>query len=159
MRARSTPPAPDRLPVSGEKAAASRLDLGGRAPFRRQGDMGERRVRRRPMPVLLLRRDVHDVARGDDLLLRLRRDDALARGHEQYLIAAVGVHLVPGARTEVDDAEVEILAGLRRQERLPGHRATGEQGRVDGFGGNLRGLVDLHGYPPFEGWAPSGHIP
>src|SRR5262245_48974875 len=95
-------------------AIESWLHLRGRTPLRGQGDMGERRVGRGAMPMLLLRWDVHDIAGGDDLLFRFRRDDALARGHEQDLIAAVRVHLVPGTRAEVDDAQIEILAGLRR---------------------------------------------
>src|SRR5262245_47869757 len=79
-------------------AIESWLNLRGRTPLRGQGDVGERRVGRGPMPMLLLRGDVHHIAGGDDLLFRFRRDDALARGHEQDLIAAVRVHLVPGTR-------------------------------------------------------------
>jgi hypothetical protein len=60
----------------------------------------------------------NDITEGDDLLFRLCRDDALARGHKEHLIATMRVHLVPGPRAEVDDTKVEILAGLRRQQRL-----------------------------------------
>src|SRR5262245_35534095 len=79
-----------------------RFYLRRRAAFRRQGDVRERRVGRRAMPVLLFREDMHDVAGDDDLLLRLRGDDAFARRHEQNLVTAVRVHLVTRARAEVD---------------------------------------------------------
>src|SRR5262245_12244176 len=127
-------PSMDRRPLD------LRLDLRGRAALRRERDVGERRVGGGPVPVLLFRGNVHDVARGDDLLLRLRRDDALARGHEQDLIAAVGVHLVASARAEVDDAEIELVARLGGQQTLTRHVTTGEQGSLDGFSGDLVGL-------------------
>ena len=38
--------------------------------------------------MFLLRGNVHDIAWDDDLLLRFDGNDALARGHEQHLIAA-----------------------------------------------------------------------
>ena len=47
------------------------------------------------MPMFLFRRNVHDIAHADDLLTRFRRDDTLARGHKQHLIAPMDVHLVP----------------------------------------------------------------
>src|SRR5437016_12983084 len=86
-----------------------------RTTFRRQGDVGERRVGRRSMPMFLLRGNVHDIAGDDDLLLRFRGDDALARGYEQHLITAVSMQFVARARAEVDDAQIEVLARLGRE--------------------------------------------
>src|SRR5262245_4810236 len=97
------------------------------------------------MPVLLFRGDMHDVAGDDNLLLRLRGDGALARGHEQHLITAVRVHLVARARAEVDDAQIEILARLRREQRLPRHRSSGEQRSVHRLRRDLARFVYLHG--------------
>lgn len=39
------------------------------------------------MPVFLLRRDMHDIADRDFLLLRLGGDNPFASGHKQYLIS------------------------------------------------------------------------
>src|SRR5262245_32973452 len=97
------------------------------------------------MPVLLFRGDMHDVAGDDDLLLRLRGDDAFARGHEQHLITAVRVHLVTRTRAEVDDAQIEVLARLGREQRLARHRTAGEQGSVHRLSWNLARSVYLHG--------------
>src|SRR5262245_51906002 len=88
---------------------------------------------------------MHDIAGDDNLLLRLRGDDALARGHEQHLIAAVRVHLVARAGAEVDDAKIEILARLGRKQRLPCYRTAGEQGRVYRLSWDLARSVYLHG--------------
>src|SRR5262245_49829882 len=88
---------------------------------------------------------MHDIAGDDNLLLRLRGDDALARGHEQHLIAAMRVHLVARAGAEVDDAKIEVLARLGCNQRLPCHRTSGEQGRVYRLSWDLARSVYLHG--------------
>src|SRR6266571_2196616 len=93
-----------------------------RTTFRRQGNVGERRVVRGSMPMFLRRGNMHDIAWDDDLLLRFRSNDALARGHEQHRITTMGVHLVTGTGAEVDDAQIEVVARLRREQRLPRHR-------------------------------------
>src|SRR4029453_10431721 len=54
------------------------------------------------------------------------------------------VHFVPGTGAEVDDTQIEILARLRRQQRLPRHGTTGEQGSIDGLSRDFGGLVYLH---------------
>src|SRR5439155_16847076 len=115
-----------------------------RTTFRRQGDVGERRVGRGSMPMFLFRGNVHDIACDDDLLLRFCGDDALTRGHEQHLITAMSVHFVTRTRAEVDDAQIEVVARLRREQRLPRHRTTGEQGSVHGLSRDLAGFVYLH---------------
>src|SRR5882724_10161103 len=84
-----------------------------RTTFRRQGDVGERRVGRGSMPMFLFRGNVHDLAK-----------DAVARGHEQHLITTMSVHFVTRTRTEVDDAQIEVAARLRREQRLPRHRTS-----------------------------------
>src|ERR1700752_1001367 len=57
----------------------------------------------------------------------------------------MGVHFVPRAWGEVDDAQVEILARFGCQQRLARHGTTGEQGGVDRLSRDLVGLVHLHG--------------
>src|SRR5882672_1143175 len=115
-----------------------------RTAFRRQGDVGERRVGRGSMPMFLFRGNVHDIAGDNDLLLRFCGDDALAGGHEQHLITAVSVHFVTRPSTEVDDAQIEVVARLWREQRLPRHRTAGEQGSVHGLSRDLAGLVYFH---------------
>ena len=56
--------------------------LRGRTTLCRQRYVGERRVMRGSMPMLLFRGNMNDIAWRDDLLLRFRRDDALAGGHK-----------------------------------------------------------------------------
>src|SRR2546426_8907163 len=115
-----------------------------RTSFRRQGDVGERRVVRGSMPMFLFRGNVHDIAWNDDLSLRFCGNDALARGHEQHLITAMSVHFVTRTRAEVDHAQIEVVARLRREQRLPRHWTTGEQGSVHGLSRDLAGFVYLH---------------
>src|SRR6266850_8219614 len=139
-----------------------------RTAFRRQGDVGERRVGRGSMPMFLFRGNVHDIAGDNDLLLRFCGDDALAGGHEQHLITAVSVHFVTRPSTEVDDAQIEVVARLGREQRLPRHRTAGEQGSVHGLSWDLAGFVDLHssillsGYRAFlvsRGSVPASECP
>jgi len=66
------------------------------------------------MPMFLFLRNVHDISHADDLLARFRGDDTLAGSDKQHLITAVGVHLVPGTGTEIDDAKIKVVAHLRR---------------------------------------------
>src|SRR5262249_1975724 len=73
------------------------------------------------------------------------------RSHEQYLITAVRVHLVPRARAEIDDAQIEVLACLGREQRLPCHWTAGEQGSVHGLSWDLARSVHFHG--AFSSWA------
>src|SRR5206468_1269440 len=115
-----------------------------RTTFRRQGDVGERRVGRGSMPMFLFRGNVHYVAGDDDLLLRFCGDDALAGGHEHHLITTVSVHFVTRPRAEVDDTQIEVVARLGREQRLPRHRTTGEQGSVHGLSWDLARFVYLH---------------
>ena len=56
--------------------------LRGRTALCRQRDVGERRVMRGSMPMLLFRGNMNDIAWRDDLLLRFCRDDAIAGGHK-----------------------------------------------------------------------------
>ena len=88
-------------------------------------------MRRGPMPVFLFRRNVHDISHPDYFLVGLRGDDAFASSDKQYLIAAMGVHFVPGTGTEVDNAQIEVVAHLRREQRLSCHSTAREQGSVD----------------------------
>ena len=54
---------------------------------------------------------------------------------------AVSVYLVTRTRAEVDDAQIEVVARLGREQRLPRHRTAGEQGSVSAPLGNLVGAV------------------
>src|SRR3989454_10865285 len=96
------------------------------------------------MPMFLFRGNMHDIAWDDDLLLRFCGNDALARGHEQHLITTMSVHFVTRTRAEVDDAQIEVVARLRREQRLARHRTTREQGSVHGLGWDLAGFMYLH---------------
>ena len=64
--------------------------------------------------MFLFRRDMHDISDADDLLVRFRGDDTLAGSDKQHLIAAMGVHFVPGSGAEVDDVKTKVVAHLRR---------------------------------------------
>jgi hypothetical protein len=41
------------------------------------------------------------------------------------------VHFVPGAGRKVDDAQIEVVAHLRREQRLSCHGAPRKQGSID----------------------------
>src|SRR5437899_6283972 len=56
----------------------------------------------------------------------------------------MSVHLVTRTRAEVDDAQIEVVARLGREQRLPRHRTAGEQGSVHGLSWDLAGFVYLH---------------
>src|SRR5919202_4697598 len=102
--------------------------------------MGERGMRRGPVPVFLFRRNVHDMPHPDHFLVGLRGDDAFASSDKQHLIAAMGVHFVPGTGCEVDDAQIEVVAHLGREQRLARHGTAREQGAVGWFCGDLVGF-------------------
>jgi hypothetical protein len=130
-------------------AADLLFHLRGRAPLGRQRNVGECGIGRCPVPMFLLRWNVHDISHADDLLLRFRGDDALARSNKQHLIAAMDVHFVPGAGAEIDDGKIKVVAHLRRQQCLSGHGPAREQGIIRWFRGNRVGFYYLHlEYPP-----------
>ena len=83
--------------------------------------------------MFLFLRNVHDISYADDLLARFRGDDTLAGRDKQHLIAAMGVHFVPRAGTEVDDGKIKVVAHLRRQQRLSRHGTAREQGTIRWF--------------------------
>ena len=87
-------------------------------------------MRRGPMPMFLFCWNVHDISHPDHFLMGLRGDDAFASSHEQHLIAAMGMHFVAGTGREVDDAQIEVVAHLRREQRLSRHGTAREQGTV-----------------------------
>jgi hypothetical protein len=63
--------------------------------------------------MLLLRRPVHDILHGEDLLVRLRGDDAPAFGHTEHVSTGRGVHGVPVSKhVEIDYS----IAGLTDSE-------------------------------------------
>src|SRR5438093_12765015 len=88
-----------------------------RTTFRRQGDVGERRVGCGSVPMFLFRGNVHDIAWDDDLLVRICGNDALARGHEQHLITTMSAHCVTRTRADVDEAQIEVVGCLGRYQR------------------------------------------
>jgi hypothetical protein len=94
--------------------------------------------------MFLFSRNVRDISHADDLLARFRGDDAFAGGDEQHLIAAMGVHFVPGTGTEVDDGKIEVVADLRREQRLSRHGTAREQGTIRWFRRDRVGFDYLH---------------
>src|SRR5262245_31237457 len=72
-----------------------------------------------------------------------------------HLITAVRVHLVPRARAEVHDAQIEVLARLGGAQRLPWHRTAGEQGSCRGVSCDLLGLCTFMEDPPLRAIVPS----
>src|SRR3989442_8024153 len=110
------------------------------------------------MAMFFFRGNMHDIAWDDDLLFRFCSNDALARGHEQHLITTMGVHFVPGPGAEVDDAQIEVVACLRRQQRLPRHGTTREQGSVHGLSRDLIGFVYLHWSILLSGYCAGGAL-
>src|SRR5512145_530106 len=100
-------------------------------------------MRRSPMPMFFFRRNVHDISHPDYFLVGLGGDDAFASSDKQHLIAAMRVHFVPGTRREVDDAQIKVVAHLRREQRLACHGAAREQGSVDWLCGDLVGFEYL----------------
>lgn len=83
-------------------------------------------MRRGPMPMFFFRRNVHDIAHSNDFLVGLGGDDAFASSDKQHLIAAMRMHFVPGTGREVDDAQIEVVTHLRREQRLSGHGTARE---------------------------------
>src|SRR6266478_4753878 len=88
--------------------------------------------------------------------------------HHPHLITTMSVHLVARTRAEVADAQTEVVARLRREQRLPRHRTTGEQGSVHGLSWDLAGFMHLHssillsGYRAFlvsRGSVPASQCP
>src|SRR4029453_6341356 len=96
------------------------------------------------MPMFLFRRNVHDIAHADDLLIRFRGDDTLAGSDKQHLIAAMDVHFVPRTCTEIDDGKIKVVAHLRRQQGLSRHTTAREQGTFRWFRGDRGGFEYLH---------------
>src|SRR3954465_6273198 len=89
------------------------------APLRLPADGGDRdvahcRVGLGAVPMAFAGLDVHDVADIDLVLFVLGRDHPGARGHDQYLVAGVGMPARRTALAEVDDAAVVVggIAGL-----------------------------------------------
>ena len=67
------------------------------------------------------------VAFGNRHFLVTGGNDAGSLGDDEDLVATVGVELVADAGSEVNDAEVEVVAVVRIQDGLPADGA-GEQG-------------------------------
>src|SRR5215471_6465410 len=88
--------------------------------------------------------NVHDISDPDDFLARFRRDDALTGSHEQHLVAAMDVHFVPRPGTEIDDGKIEVVAHLRRQQRLSRPGASCEQGTIRRFPRDRVGFEYFH---------------
>ena len=61
------------------------------------------------MPMFLFRRNVHDIAHADNLLVGFRSDDTHASRDEQHLIPAMDVHFVPRIGTKLTTARLKLL--------------------------------------------------
>src|SRR5262245_57738371 len=74
----------------------------------RDRDVGELRVRRRAVPMLLAGRDDDEGAGRDPDFLLFRGDDALALGHVEHLVEVVGMEDVDRALVEVDQVGAQV---------------------------------------------------
>src|SRR5262249_26905904 len=77
--------------------------LEGRLAADRDRDMGEIRLGRGAVPVLLAGRNDHEVARPDADLFLFGGDDALALGDVEHLVEVMNVKHVHRALVEIDD--------------------------------------------------------
>jgi hypothetical protein len=56
----------------------------------------------------------------------------------------MGVHLVAGTGTKINDGKIEVIAHLRRQQRLSRHGTAREQGGIRWFRGDCVGFEYFH---------------
>src|SRR5438270_11527375 len=88
--------------------------------------------------------DMHDVADIDLALFVLRRHHAGARGHDQYLVAAMGMPARGAALAEVHDAAVVVCAipGLDDGLTRPGNRAGPAFDPLGAFNWDIRDVFE-----------------
>ena len=82
-------------------------------------------ARPRSVPVLRVRGDERDVARGDLVALVVRRDHAVTFGDDENLIGRVQVRLIHSAALEVHLGEAQIAALLADEDGVVGTFAPG----------------------------------
>ena len=105
------------------------------------------------MPMFLFSRNVRDISHADDFLARFRGNDAFAGGDKKHLIAAMDMHLVSCTSAEIHDGEIEVVAHLRRQQRLSRHGTPREQGTIRWFRRDgVRFRVPSLEHPPSRLW-------
>ena len=112
------------LPPHGFSSIRARLAPLGLAADRGDRDVAHRRIGLGAVPMALAGLDVHDIADVDLLLLVLGRDHAGARGHDQDLVAGMGMPTRRAALAEVHHAAVVVpgVAGLDDGLARPGNR-------------------------------------
>ena len=70
------------------------------------------------VPVLLSRREDDNGTRSDINLLILRRDRASTFGHDEHLLACVGMKLILYTLSEINLVDDKLLARLVCDDRL-----------------------------------------
>src|SRR5438105_2390627 len=111
--------------------------------------MPHRRIGLSAMPMALTGRDMRDIAHVDLALFVLRRHHAGARGHDQDLVAAMGVPARRATLAEIYDAAVVVrgIAGLDDGLTRPGNRAGPTFDPLGAFDWDVRDVFerdDLH---------------
>src|SRR6266404_4039620 len=113
-------------PNESEHQRSRNLPPGGLAADGGDRDMPHRRVGLGAMPMALTGLDVHDITHIDLTLLPLVCHHAGARGHDQHLVAVMGVPSRGATLAEVHDAAVVVRRvpwlddGLPRPSNRPG---------------------------------------
>src|SRR6266436_5307954 len=111
-------------PNESEHQRSRNLSPGGLAADGGDRDMPHRRVGLGAVPMALTGLDVHDITDIDLTLLALVCHHAGARGHDQHLIAVMGMPARGAALAEVHDAAVIVrgVPGLDYGLPRPGNR-------------------------------------
>src|SRR2546426_11381885 len=119
--------------------------------------MAHRRVGLGAMPVAFASLDVHDIADIDLELFVLGGDHAGARGHDQDLVAGMGMPSRGAALAEIHHAAIIVrrVAGLDDGLTRPRNRPRPPFDRRGAFDRNVRDVLkcdDLHDGSPSLSW-------
>src|SRR6266478_412392 len=127
-------------PNESEHQRSRNLPPGGLAADGGDRDMPHRRVGLGAVPMALTGLDVHDITDIDLTLLALVCHHAGARGHDQHLVAVMGMPSRGAALAEVHHAAVIVGRVSRLNDRLarPGNRACVPFYRLSAFHWDIR---------------------
>src|ERR1019366_6304617 len=132
-----------------QTVAMSRLPPGSLTANRRDRDVAHRRIGFGTMPMAFTGLDVHDIAHVDLTLFPLVRHHAGARGHDQYLVAGMGMPARGAALAEIHHTAVVVFRiawvddGLARTRHWAGP-AFDPLGAFHGDGWDVFQGDDLH---------------
>src|SRR6266851_1704058 len=129
------------------------LSKAGLAADRRNRDMAHRRIGFGAMPMALAGLDVHDIADIDLALVMLGCDHSRARGHDQDLVAGMGMPTGGATLAEVHHAAIIVRRVPRLDNGLtrPGNRSGPPFDRRCAFHRDVRDVFKcdhLHDDPP-----------